>query len=234
MEIHGESIEHPEEVIAYDRQAQAGKFRVVALGDSTTLCRRQEKGQRWPDLLEAECGPECAVTNAGIGGTSSSLGLFRWHRDVAPVEPDCVIINFLLNDSAIRHYECSSSYLVQCSIDRLDANWRTLADLSWSLGAEPVFMTPPPVPPFAEQFKSEHHQRLQMDLLERYADRLERVAAELEVPLAHLWHTFPELVDEYPGPYFDPPDGYHSNIHSQPIIAQELARLVSPLMNTDA
>ena len=87
------------------------------------------------------------------------------------------------------------------------------------------------MPPFPEQWKSVHHQRLQLDLLERYADRIEQVAAELDVPLAHLWRTFPGMVDEYPGPYFDPPDGYHSNAHSQPIIAGALTDIVKPLMD---
>lgn len=124
MHILDEPITYPEEVEAFDAEAQEDKFRIVALGDSTTLCSRQQKGERWPDLLAAACGPRSHVINAGIGGTSSSLALFRWHRDVAPIRPHCVVINFVLNDSHIRHYECRSSYLVQCSFDRMDANLR--------------------------------------------------------------------------------------------------------------
>ena len=66
MDIHGEPIEYPAEVAACGPAAQQGRFRIVALADSTTLCRRRKKSQRWPDLLAVECGPDCA----GIGGTS--------------------------------------------------------------------------------------------------------------------------------------------------------------------
>jgi lysophospholipase L1-like esterase len=232
MDILDEPITYPEEVAAFDLSTQRDKFRIVALGDSTTLCARQEKGARWPDLLEAACGPSSAVTNAGIGGTSSSLALFRWHRDVAPLQPHCVVINFVLNDSHIRHYECRSSYVVQCSFDRMDANLRALVDLSRGLGAAPIFWTPPPVPPWKWEaiFKSDTHLKIQQELLHTGASHVARVARELEVPIADLWNRFPELVDEFPGPYFDPPDGYHSNGHSQPIIADEIAGLVKELL----
>ena len=232
MNILDELIPYPEEVAAFDEEAQRDKFRVVALGDSTTLCVRQQKGARWPDVLEAHCGADCAVTNAGIGGTSSSLALFRWHRDVAPLEPHCVVINFVLNDSHIRHYECRSSYLVQCSFERMDANLRALVDLCRGIGAEPILWTPPPVPPWQWDaiFKSETQLKIQQELLHAGAAQVARIAGELAVPLADLWQRFPELVDEFPGRYFDPPDGYHSNAHSQPIIAAEIAALVKEKM----
>ena len=111
MDIHGEPIEYPAEVAACDPAAQQGRFRIVALADSTTLCRRK-KSQRWPDLLAVECGPDCA----GIGGTSSNLGLFRWHRAVAPIAPDCVIVNFLSQRQPYPplHRTIASRHLIHC------------------------------------------------------------------------------------------------------------------------
>ena len=231
MDILDEPVPYPEEVETFDISAHRDTYRIVALGDSTTLCRRQEKGQRWPDLLQTECGDAVTVINSAIGGTSSSLALFRWHRDVVPIEPDCVVISFLLNDSAIRFYECRTSYVVQCSQDRMDANLRALIDLTRAAGADPILWTPPPVPEWLwpDVHKSPTQLRIQMDLLRRYADTIVRTASECDVPLVHLWETFPDLVDDYPGIYFDSPDGYHSNVHSQPIIAREIAAVVSPL-----
>ena len=230
MSILDEPITYPEEVEHFSMEAHADKFRIVAIGDSTTLCARQEKGRRWPDLVEAALGKDCVVINAGIGGTSSSLGLFRWHRDVAPIQPHCVVICFLLNDSHIRHYECRSSYVVQCSPDRMDANLRSMVDLTRTVGAAPVFWTPPPVPPWLDNFNSPTHLEIQLGLLEQYVLWVERVANDMDVPLANLWQTFPEQVDEYPGPYFNPPDGYHSNDASQPVIAENIAVLIEPIV----
>jgi hypothetical protein len=45
-----------------------------------------------------------------------------------------------------------------------------------------------------------------------------------------MWKTFPDLVEEYPGIYFDHPDGYHSNVNSQQIIAKQIASLFRPLV----
>ena len=109
MDILDEPVPYPEEVETFDVNGNRNKYRIVTLGDSTTLCRRQDKGQRWPDLLQTECSPTCIVVNSGLDGTSSSLVLFRWHRDVTPIKPDCVVISFLLNDNAIRFYECRTS-----------------------------------------------------------------------------------------------------------------------------
>lgn len=229
MSLLEEGIPYPEEVERFRLEAHRDRFRVAALGDSVTLCARQQKGDRWPDLLETLIGPSCSVVNAGIGGTSSNLGLFRWHRDIAPIEPNCVIICFVLNDSHIRFYECRSSYLVQCSVDRMEANLQSMADLARFVGAVPVFWTPPPVPPWPEGFKNLLVMELQLELLEQYVAIVERVARDREIPLVDLWHTFPRLVDEYPGKYFNPPDGYHSNDASQPLIARQIADRVLPV-----
>ena len=229
MSLLDEPITCPEEVASYDAAENRDQFRVVAIGESVTQCARQDKGDRWPDLLQTLIGDRCRVVNAGIGGTSSNLGLYRWSRDVAPVQPHCVVFCFLLNDSHIRFYECRSSYVVQCTPDRMEANLRTLAQLTRSIGASPVFWTPPPVPRYVESYKSEIHLELQMSLLEQYHAIVRRVATDLAIPLADLWTTFPQQVDEYPGPYFDAPDGYHSNHASQPVLARNIAEQVSPL-----
>ncbi len=146
MDILDEPVPYPEEVETFDVNGNRDKYRIVTLGDSTTLCRRQDKGQRWPDLLQTECSPTCIVVNSGLDGTSSSLALFRWHRDVTPIKPDCVVISFLLNDNAIRFYDCRTSSVVQCTQDRMDANLRAQIDLTRSSGAAPVPWTLPSVP----------------------------------------------------------------------------------------
>jgi lysophospholipase L1-like esterase len=228
MNILDEPVPYPSEVAAYDAQAAATKYRILAYGDSNTDCGQWPREKRWSAILEGLLGPQVQVVNAGIGGTSSSLGLFRWQRDAAPVRPHCVVINYVLNDSHIRHYECRSSYVVQCSADRMDLNLRTLITLSRQMGADVVLWTPPPVPRWPEAWRSPTHMEIQLALLEQYVGLIGRIAEELAVPLLDYWHTFAGLVNEYPGGYMNRPDGYHSNERSQPIIAQGIAGVVKP------
>jgi lysophospholipase L1-like esterase len=212
-----EDISLPEEVAWFDPGEASDKFRVVAMGDSITQCGGMRREERWTGILEDLLGPDCQVVNAGIGGTSSSLGLYRWRRDVSPINPHAMVICFLLNDSHIRHYECSSSYSVQCTPQRMEANMRAMFDLSEALGARPVLWTPPPVPTWGP---IDARMGVQMELLEFYEVVLERVCRDREVPLVNNWRTFPSKVEEYPGRYFNEPDGYHSTVHAQPMLAQ--------------
>ena len=212
-----EDIKLPEEVAWFDPEEASDKFRVVALGDSITQCGAMRREERWTGILDELLGPDSQVVNSGIGGTSSSLGLYRWRRDVVPIDPGAIVICFLLNDSHIRHYECSSSYCVQCTPQRMEANMRAMFDLSDALGAQPVIWTPPPVPTWNS---SDVRMGVQMELLQFYEAVLERVCASREVPLVNNWKTFPSKVEEYPGKYFVEPDGYHSTVHAQPILAQ--------------
>lgn len=45
---------------------------------------------------------EFTCINAGIGGTGSSLGLFRLHRDLLSQNPDIVFIEFAVNDYSLK------------------------------------------------------------------------------------------------------------------------------------
>jgi len=231
MNILDEPVPYPPEVAEFDAQAAAIKYRILAFGDSNTECSRWPREERWSGLLEALLGPRACVVNSGLGGTSSSLGLFRWERDAAPIRPHCVVINYVLNDSHIRHYECRSSYVVQCPPDRMDLNLRTLVTLCRQIGAQPVFWTPPPVPYWTDNYRSPTHLDIQLRLLEEYVAIIQRIAHEVGAPLLDYWHAFPGLVDEYPGSYMTRPDGYHSTAASQPILAQGMAEVIRPWLN---
>ncbi len=220
-----ENIRIPQEVEKFDDRLAEDKFRVVALGDSITECGNMKREERWTGILERLLGSDAQVINAGLGGTSSSLGLYRWRRDVAPMRPHAVVICYLLNDSHIRHYECSSSYLVQCTPHQMESNMRALFDLAHAGNAQPIVWTPPPVPTWG---RSDTRLLIQINLLSFYLDVLERVARGSGVPLVNYWRTFPSLVEDYPGRYFNEPDGYHSTIHAQPLLASGIREALEP------
>jgi hypothetical protein len=88
---------------------------------------------------------------------------------------------------------------------------------------------PPTVPRWPQAFfKNMAHLDMQLEILNSYLLTVQRVARDMEVPLANFWRTFPDLVDDYPGPYFDAPDNYHPNHTAQPILANGIADIVRP------
>jgi lysophospholipase L1-like esterase len=218
MAVLEENITLPQEVADFDPESCRQSFRVLAIGDSITACGSMKREERWTGILESLLGEDSRVINAGIGGTSSSLGLYRWRRDVLPMEPHAVVICFLLNDSHIRHYECSSSYCVQCTPQRMEANMRAMFDLARTIGASPVLWTPPPVPTWGAE-ERDPRMRVQIRLLHHYQGVIESLCGDRGVPLVNYWKTFPGIVEEYPGGYFKSPDGYHSTTLAQPILA---------------
>jgi len=221
-------IRLPREVEEFRLEPHLEHFRVVALGDSITENGSMRREDRWTSHLQELIGDQAVVVNAGIGGTSSNLGLFRWRRDVSPIGPHVVLINFLLNDSHIRFYECSTSYLVQCTAQRMRANLVNMIYLSRIQGAVPVIWTPPPVPTWS---RPDRRMSIQLDLLEDYHEVLVKAASEEGVAVVDLWETFPGLVEEFPGDYFRQPDGYHSTEKAQPIIASQIWQAIGPIFS---
>jgi lysophospholipase L1-like esterase len=82
--------------------AEGTPLKIVALGDSLTYGWMVRKG--YLDFLEEmfmEKYPRCSVTfiNRGIPGDTAEGGLYRLRTDVLDEDPDCVIVQFALNDA---------------------------------------------------------------------------------------------------------------------------------------
>jgi len=79
-------------------------FRIVAFGDSMTLCRAQAPAMRWPALLQARLNRtfqnrRFEVINAGVGGNTSREGLARLGPDVLAHRPNLTLVEFGGNDA---------------------------------------------------------------------------------------------------------------------------------------
>lgn len=76
---------------------------VVMLGDSTTLCGRNTRAARIPDLVQAHLRragfPDAVVVNSGKGGDKAGTGFLRLQADVLAHRPDVVTVSFGLNDA---------------------------------------------------------------------------------------------------------------------------------------
>ena len=81
--------------------------RIVCFGDSITQGTGMPDADRWPGrlafLLEKKAGDpdRCEVYNRGVGGDTTALALDRIQRDVLPLLPATVLIEFGINDSYV-------------------------------------------------------------------------------------------------------------------------------------
>ena len=91
---------------AMKKARDEGEVTVAVIGGSITEgYSASSKANSWAALFYqwwTECFPEADVNyvNAGIGGTSSYLGVHRVEEDVLSHNPDVVVIEFSVNDGA--------------------------------------------------------------------------------------------------------------------------------------
>lgn len=98
---------------------------IVALGDSLTQGWMVNKGYLvfLKEMLEARY-PAAGFTliNRGIPGDTAEGGLMRVREDVIDEDPDCVLIQFALNDAFIGHPVAVFRRNLQSIIDRVREN----------------------------------------------------------------------------------------------------------------
>ncbi len=207
---------------------------IVAFGDSTTAVRDTVDRvyvQRLGDLL-AKQGIRTRVINAGVGKNTTEDGLKRFEKDVLALDPDYVIIQFGLNDSAIdvsggkseprvalETYIKNLTYFVQTLIDHgIKAILMTPNPMFWTEKLKRVFGKPP--------YDTEDPwglNRMNAD----YAEAVRGIAVKKAVPLVDIYRYFEEY-DQVKGQRADDLllDGMHPNDIGHPIIASLLARQI--------
>ncbi len=141
---------------------------IVALGDSLTQGWMVRKG--YLDFLEEMLagrfpGSRARLVNRGIPGDTAEGGLYRLSDDVISYGPDCVFIQFALNDAFSGYPVERYRNNIQAMIDRIES--QTDADIllvtSVALGND------------AENA-----------VAERFYGRLEELARENELPIARV------------------------------------------------
>ena len=138
--------------------------------------------------------------DAGIGASSSLLGVFRVDRDVIKYKPDLVFVEFLVNDG-----EHGKNDLASCSFEGIVR--RLLERLPRSL---PVLVMLPPTratveAPDATKFaRLEEHRRIAETYGLAYADvfgEMRRRNAAGKVDLDRVWPMWPGLIGDTQHPH---------------------------------
>lgn len=132
-------------------------------------------------LISRFPGKELAVFNFGWGGDTASGGGKRYARDVAPVKPSLVFVNFGMNDGGYTAFkeEMLRTYL---------GAQGTLAEAVRSGGARQVLFTTSPVDDVLRKDQGVYN-----ETLSRMARGLAQLAGERGVPAIDLFHPMLEV-----------------------------------------
>ena len=100
--------------------------KIVCFGDSITRGSAFEKEDRWTTMLEAKLNTSravpCRVFNRGVDGNTTANALDRMDRDVIPLLPAAVLIQFGFNDANVRR----SLSLPRVSLPEYQRNMREI------------------------------------------------------------------------------------------------------------
>jgi len=100
----------------FDPFAGKSNITVATLGGSLTAGDGSDYIQAWAPsfvnnyLTNKYANKTFTLKNAGIGGSTSEFGMFRFSTDVASVNPDMVFIEFSVNDKYFPIFPVSKYY----------------------------------------------------------------------------------------------------------------------------
>lgn len=203
---------------------------VIAFGDSTTATRGELN--MYSKILRGELpkmGINAEVINTGIGGNNTAHARARFEKDVLAREPDFVIIQFGINDSAVDVWKNPPAKESRVSLKKYEANLRYFVSEIQKNGGNPILMTPNPLrwnkkmkemygkPPYDPD-----HVEGFTKILETYAEKVREIAKEEGVPLIDVY----ELFNKKLGTKVDDLllDGIHPNDKGQRIVADALLK----------
>ena len=124
---------------------------------------------------------DLAVFNLGWSGDTASGGNMRYARDVGPVQPSLVFVNFGMNDGGYKAYD-ETTYRTY-----LDAQ-RALADTIRAAGARQVLFTTSPVDDVLRKDDGVYN-----ETLSRMASGLGTLAGERGLPLIDLFQPMRDV-----------------------------------------
>jgi len=117
---------------------------IVALGSSTTA-KRSGVRSVYVDRLQEELpkrGIPVKMINSGVGGDTTDRARKRFDKDVLAHNPDLVIIQLGINDSAFDVWKDPAATKPRVPMDRYEENLRTFVRTLKERGAEVILMTP--------------------------------------------------------------------------------------------
>lgn len=128
------------------------------------------------------------IINSGISGDNAPNGLKRFDRDIAPFNPDLVVVGFALNDST-RGKDGLNDYL--CAV-------KGIFDKVKGIGAECILLTPNLMNDRVSPHLSEKLQKLAADFLnftslDDYVNAVKELAERENVPVCDVYSKWKKM-----------------------------------------
>lgn len=164
----------PEKTIA--KLTSGENVLIAALGDSLTYGWMVRKGYLdflKEKLLERYPASNITILNRGIPGDTAQGGLERLRSDVLDDNPDCVLVQFALNDAFIGY----NPRVFQNNIRAIVSGIRENAD------ADVVLVTSVYI-----------HNSPENDMAEKFYSALEELSSELSLPIARVHEIWKKAV----------------------------------------
>jgi lysophospholipase L1-like esterase len=211
--------------------AQEADWTVVAFGDSTTAPRGELRvyTQVLKELFDRQ-GVTCQVINAGVGGNSTSQARARFEHDVLEQKPECVILQFGINDAAVDVWRDPPARQPRVLLEDYEKNLRYFCRELKSRKCQIVLMTPNPLQ-WTDQLLSLYgkspYQPEDPDgfnvLLKRYSDKVREIARDEKVILVDVDKKFRTLAQDTDQELSSLLlDGMHPNAQGHELIATAL------------
>ena len=130
-------------VLFSDQSVLAAPKTIVAFGDSTTALRGRT--EVYATLLARELsleGGPVRVINAGVGGHTTADAKKRFEKDVLEHQPDVVVIQFGINDSAVDVWKTPAATTPRVPLADYRRNLTEMVRTLKQRGTRVVLMTP--------------------------------------------------------------------------------------------
>lgn len=171
---------------------------IVVFGDSTTATRG--KLEIYGNLLARELpakGIPAEIVNAGIGGNTTQMAVNRFEKDVLEKNPDLVVIQFGINDSAIDVWKNPPETEPRVSKERYIQNLEKIIETLKARKCGVILMTPNQMcwtQRLKENYGKPPYDTNDLDgfnvTLREYAQAVREIAAKQKVPLVDVYAAY--------------------------------------------
>lgn len=212
---------------------------LIAFGDSTTAPR--ESLRVYAELLEDQLRvqhPSARVLNAGVRGNNTQDATNRFQQDVIDHNPDLVILQFGINDSAIDVWKQPPADQPRVSLAAYKTNLGSFVRTLKARGIRIVLMTPNPLmwtPKLRELYGRPPYDPKDPEgmnrLLDTYSEVIRKLAVQEKVSLVDVAQAFRDHARRSGSLDDLLLDGMHPNQQGHRIVAELLSKTVGDLVN---
>lgn len=210
-------------------------YRVITFGDSLTAPR--EGVNTYTDQLQQnfdDAGRGISFHNAGVPGNTTADARRRFEQDVLAREPDLVVIEFGINDSAVDVWKDPPATGPRVPLDEFASNLHYFIDALRTASCRVVLVTPNPIcwtPKLRELYHEPPYDpddpEGMMPPLWPYLEKMRDIAGQHDLPLVDVAAMYLRMPEAESFEFHTLlPDGMHPNTAGHTLVAEALQPII--------